>query len=45
MSEQEVRAKRVGKIVHVFVHGDHGKHAGIVVNMSRTGALLTIQWQ
>ncbi|MHC4410733.1 MAG: ATPase, T2SS/T4P/T4SS family, partial [Planctomycetota bacterium] len=48
-TEQKVkRADRIGKIVHVRIHGDRGKLAGIVVNLSRTGALLTVrgaQWE
>ncbi|MHC4448935.1 MAG: ATPase, T2SS/T4P/T4SS family [Planctomycetota bacterium] len=53
MSDQAIekkvtRADRIGKIVHVRIHGDRGKLAGIVVNLSRTGALLTVrgeQWE
>ena len=47
-TNQVTRADRVGKIVHVLIHGDRGKLAGIVVNLSRTGALLTVrgeQWE
>ncbi|MHC4937426.1 MAG: PilT/PilU family type 4a pilus ATPase [Planctomycetota bacterium] len=47
-TNQVTRADRIGKIVHVLIHGDRGKLAGIVVNLSRTGALLTVrgeQWE
>jgi len=46
--EKRARAERVGKVVHVRIVGDRGKLAGIVVNLSRTGALLTVrgeQWE
>jgi len=44
----QVRATRVNKVVHAFVHGDRGKLAGIVADLSRTGCLMTIrgeQWE
>ncbi|MEM8885694.1 MAG: PilT/PilU family type 4a pilus ATPase [Planctomycetota bacterium] len=47
-AQQVKRAERIGKIMHVRVHGDRGALGGIVVNLSRTGALLTIrgeQWE
>jgi len=44
----QVRANRVRRVLHTYIHGDHGKLAGIVVDLSRTGCLLTIrgeQWE
>jgi len=46
--ELEIRANRIRKVMHVLIHGDHGKLAGIVVDLSRTGCLLTVrgeQWE
>lgn len=43
MSKQPERAERIGKIVHVYMHGDRGRLSGIAANLSRTGALLTVR--
>jgi|GEM_PF-104905 len=48
LADFKVRANRVHKVVHAFIHGDRGKLAGIVVDLSRTGCLMTIrgeQWE
>ncbi len=52
MSDQTIefhmRANRVRRVVHVHLHGSRGKLSGIVVDLSRTGALLTVrgkQWE
>jgi len=42
-TQQKARAERIRKIVHVQIRGDRGKLSGIVVNLSRTGALLTVR--
>ena len=47
-SKNPIRAKRIGKIVHVYLHGDRGRLSGIAANLSRTGALLTVlgrEWE
>ena len=44
----QIRASRFKNIIHAYIHGDRGKLAGIVVDLSRTGALITIrgeQWE
>ena len=46
--EFHVRASRVRRVIHVRLHGSRGKLSGIVVDLSRTGALLTVrgkQWE
>jgi len=49
MSDQTIefhmRANRVRRVVHVHLHGSRGKLSGIVVDLSRTGALLTVRGQ
>jgi len=52
MSEQTIefhmRANRVRRVIHAHLHGSRGKLSGIVVDLSRTGALLTVrgeQWE
>ena len=48
LTDFKVRANRVHKVLHAFIHGDRGKLAGIVVDLSRTGCLMTIrgeQWE
>ena len=52
MSDQTIefhmRANRVRRVVHVHLHGSRGKLSGIVADVSRTGALLTVrgeQWE
>jgi len=42
----QVRAERFRKVIHAYMHGDRGKLSGFVIDLSRTGCLLTLRgWQ